>query len=97
LADEASQNFENDLNKLVNTIDQSGNMRKDLKKTFYDSISTLRSLFQSMKLTLDEKRMQIKHMEYEVTKVNKELENCRSMTQMDKQRHLETASRRHQE
>ena len=81
MADEASQNIENELNKLVNTIDQSGNMRKDLKKTFYETVSTLRSLFQSMKETLDEKTTQIKHMENEVTKVNKELENCRVMTQ----------------
>jgi len=45
MADEASQNIENELNKLVNTIDQSGNMRKYLKKTFYETVSTLRSLF----------------------------------------------------
>jgi peptidoglycan hydrolase CwlO-like protein len=56
MADEASQNIENELNKLVNTVDQSGNMRKDLKKTFYETVSTLRSLFQSMKETLDEKQ-----------------------------------------
>jgi hypothetical protein len=35
MADEASQNIEDALNKIVNTTDQSRNMRKDLKETIF--------------------------------------------------------------
>lgn len=94
MADVTSQNIENELIKLVNTTDQSGNMRKDLKKTIYESVSTLRSLFQSMKETLDEKTRQIEHMGNEVTKLNKELVNCRSTTQKEQ---AEAPSVRNQE
>jgi ribosome recycling factor len=80
MADEASQNIEDALKKIVNTTDQRGNMRKDLKKTIFESASTLRNLFHKMKEMLDEKTRQNKHLENEATKMNKELDNCRSRT-----------------
>jgi len=60
MADEVSQNFEDALNKIVNTTDQSGNMRKELKKTIFETVSTLRNLFNKMKVMLDEKTRQNK-------------------------------------
>jgi len=80
MADEAIQNIEDALNKIVNTTDQSGNMRKDLKKTIFETVSTLRNLFHNIKEMIDEKTKQNKHLENEVTKMNKELDNCRSTT-----------------
>jgi 3-methyladenine DNA glycosylase Tag len=44
MADEASKNIEDALNKIVNTTDQSENMRKDLKKTIFETVSSLRNL-----------------------------------------------------
>jgi 3-methyladenine DNA glycosylase Tag len=44
MADEVSQNIENALNKIVNTTDQSGNMRKELKKTIFETVSTHKSI-----------------------------------------------------
>jgi len=60
MADEVSQNIENALNKIVNTTDQSGNMRKELMKTIFETVSTLRNLFNKMKGMLDEKTRQNK-------------------------------------
>ena len=66
------------MNKIVNTRYQSGNMRKDLKKTIFETVSNLRNLFHKMKEMLGEKTRQNKHLENDVTKMNKELDSCRS-------------------
>jgi len=44
MADEVTRSIEDALNKIVNTTDQSGNMRKKLKKNIYETVSTLRNL-----------------------------------------------------
>ena len=53
-------------------------MRKDLKKTIFETVSNLRNLFHKMKEMLGEKTRQNKHLENDVTKMNKELDSCRS-------------------
>jgi Lon protease-like protein len=53
MADEVSQNIEDALNTIVNSTDQNGNLRKDLKKTIVESVSTLRNLFHKMKEILN--------------------------------------------
>jgi len=80
MADEVSQNIEDALNKVVNTADQSGNVRKDLKKTKIETVNTLRNLFHKMKEMRNKETRQNKHLENEVTEMNKELDNCRSTT-----------------
>ena len=49
MADVMNQDIEDALNKIVNTTDQSGNTRKDLKNTIFEIISTLRNLFYKLK------------------------------------------------
>jgi len=49
MADELKQGIDDALNKIVNTTDQSGNMRKDLKKIIYETVSTLRTLVYKLK------------------------------------------------
>ena len=49
MADELKQGIDDALNKIVNTTDQSGNMRKDLKKITYETVSTLRTLVYILK------------------------------------------------
>ena len=85
-----SQNIEITLNKIVNTtdqggnmrkelkktIDQNGNMRKELKKTIFETVSTVRNLFHKMKGMLDEKTRQNKQMEKEIKTVKIELHAC---------------------
>ena len=82
MADEMNQNIEDALNKIVNTTEQSGNMRKDLKRTIFETVSTLRNLFYKLKETLDEKTKQNTPLEKEFNKRNKELYNCRSTSLM---------------
>jgi hypothetical protein len=89
MADDVRQNIENALNKIVNTTDQSGNMIKELKKTIFKTVSTLKNLFHKMKGTLDEKTRQNKQMEKEINTVKIELDAYRSATAMG---HAETTS-----
>ena len=49
--EEVARSIENAL-KLLSTTDQSGNMRKELKKAIYENVSTLRNLFVKMQATL---------------------------------------------
>ena len=46
--------IEEALNKIVKTTEQSGNMRKELKKTIYETMSTVRNLFVTLKVQLEE-------------------------------------------
>ena len=50
--EEVARSIEEALNKIVSTADQSGKMRKELKKALYENVSTLRSLFVKMQATL---------------------------------------------
>jgi uncharacterized coiled-coil DUF342 family protein len=79
MADDVSQVIDNALNKIVNTTDQSGNMRKELKKTIFETVSTLRNLFNTMKGRLDERTRRNKQLEAEVNTVKTELDSCRTM------------------
>jgi methylphosphotriester-DNA--protein-cysteine methyltransferase len=92
MADEVSENIENALNKIVNTTDQSGNMRKELKKTIFETVSNLRNLFRKMKGILDEKTRQNKRMEKEI----RELMHAEMQPLWDMQRHLASESGTHQ-
>jgi hypothetical protein len=51
-----TRNIEAAINKIVNTTEQSGNMRKELKKTIYETVSTLRNLFVTLKARLEESK-----------------------------------------
>jgi hypothetical protein len=63
MADETSELIENALNKIVTTTEQSGNMRKDLKNTIFETVSTLRNLFVCMESSRDEQKVQISELE----------------------------------
>jgi hypothetical protein len=45
MADDVYDGIENSLNVIVSTTGSSGNMKKELKTTFFDTVSTLRRLF----------------------------------------------------
>ena len=49
-----TQDIEAALNRIVNTTEQSRNMRKELEKTIYEMVSTLRNLFMTLKVQLEE-------------------------------------------
>jgi len=63
MAEEVTQSIEDALNRIVKTTDQSGNMRKELKKNIYETVSTLKNLFIKMKAMLEEGTRQGTQME----------------------------------
>ena len=94
MADEVSQVIENALNKIVNTTDQSGNMKKELKKIILETVSTLRNLFTKMKEMCDKRTRQNKQLENEINTVKAELVSCRSAIATG---HAETSGDRERE
>jgi len=64
------------LNKIANTTDQSGNM-KDLKKTIYETVSTLRNLFMRMNVELEEGKSEKGRLEKELKDTKIALDACR--------------------
>jgi len=62
-----TRDFEAALNKIVNTTEQSGNMRKGLKKTIYETVSTPTNLFVTLKLETEEGKCQKGRLERELT------------------------------
>jgi hypothetical protein len=54
MTDEVCQDIESELNKISSTTDQSGNMRKGLKKIICESVSKLRNFFTKIKVMNDE-------------------------------------------
>jgi regulator of replication initiation timing len=77
MADTVSEDIQAALNKIVNTADQSKNMRKDLKKTIFQNVSNLRNLFSELMGKIDEKTKLIRYNETENNKVKAELAACR--------------------
>ena len=45
MADDVQDNIENALNETASTTERSGNMKKELKQTIYQTVSKLRKLF----------------------------------------------------
>jgi len=76
LADEVEEEFENALNLVVKTTEQSGNMKKALKE-IYESVSTLRHLFVKLKFSGDRKQSEINNLTEKACKLETELHRCR--------------------
>jgi hypothetical protein len=94
MADVVSEDIQAALNKTVTMTDQSGNLRKDLKKTIFETVSNLRNLFTELKGIIDEKTRQIIHNESQINKVKVELAACR---QEAAKAHAETSTVRVEE
>jgi predicted transcriptional regulator len=45
MADDVQDDIENELNQIASATERSGNMKKELKQTIYQSVSKLRKLF----------------------------------------------------
>ena len=51
MADDVSEGIENALKIIVSTAERSGNMKKELKQTIFETVSTLRNLFVKLKVS----------------------------------------------
>ena len=94
MAYDVLQGIKDALNKIVNTTDQSGNMKKELKKNIYKKLSTLRNLVNSMQVLLEEEIRQRTQTEKENSALKTELEASRRDNKKGK---LETSTGRERE
>ena len=63
MADEVENGIENALNLVVITTERSGNVKKELKQTIYETVSTLRNLFVQLRNKNDLKTSKISALE----------------------------------
>jgi methionine synthase I (cobalamin-dependent) len=64
MADEVSDQIEDPLNLIVSTTEQSGNMNKGLKKSIFETVSTLRNLFVNLRVSRFSKTTEISKLEW---------------------------------
>ena len=82
------------LNLIVTTADRSGSMKKHLKQTILDTVSTLRDLYVQLKSSRDSNSQTIRELERRVASMKAELEaSSGAMVKV----HRETSSSRTQE
>ena len=93
--DRVTRDIEAALNKIVNTNEQSGNMRKELKKTIYETVSTLRNLFVTLKGQLEEGKSENERLESELRDTKIILNGRKKVSNtVDTERRPETSSDR---
>jgi len=71
-----SDQIQNVLNLIVRTTEQSGNMKKGLKQTIFETISTFRNLFVKLTDSRHSKTTYDSKMEIQVIKLQAEREEC---------------------
>jgi hypothetical protein len=91
MADEVTKSIEDALNKIVHTTDLSGNMKKELKKNVYETVSTLRNIFNKINVR---RRMRQKPKLKKNSAIKTELEACKRANAKGK---LETPTDRERE
>ena len=65
------------VSRKLSTAERSGNMKKELKQTIFETVRTLRNLFVKLKDSRDGKSNTISGLEGRVAKMKAELEECR--------------------
>jgi hypothetical protein len=76
MADDVCEGIENVLNIIVSITDRSGNMKKELKQTIFETISTLRKLIVKL-ADRNSETSAISKLEAQVSKMKAELDACR--------------------
>ena len=79
MPDDVNGGIENALNTIART-ERSGNMKKELKLTIYETVSTLRKLFVKLKDINDSKTRAIAELELQVASKKVELTGFRNRT-----------------
>jgi len=79
MAEEANLQLENVLSTLLSISEKSGNLSKDLKKDFVDSVSNLRNIFVNLKNSSGEQMTKISLLKSEVKKVKAELQERKTV------------------
>jgi hypothetical protein len=80
MADDVNEGVETALNTISSTTERSGNMKKELKNTIHETVSTLRKLFAKLKDMNDSKTRTICELETLVANTKAELYDVRKRT-----------------
>ena len=70
MADDVNEGIENALNVIVSTTGSSGNMKKELKTTIFDTVSILRKLFVKLLDTNESNARKITELERQIANTN---------------------------
>jgi hypothetical protein len=81
MADDVNADIADALNIISSTTERSSNMKKELKNTIYETVSTLRKLFAKLKNIDDSKSKKISELETLVATTKAELERAISKTE----------------
>jgi len=81
MADDVNEGIENALNVIVSTTRSSGNKKKELKTTIFDTVSNLRKLFAKLIDTNENNARKIAELEKQVANTKKKREVGRSRAQ----------------
>jgi hypothetical protein len=82
MADEEQQEIENALNTIASSTEQSTKMKKEIKQTIYNTVSTLRKLFAMLKEVHGSKTITISELQTLVATTKAELAVARDNTVM---------------
>jgi len=74
MAQEVAEGIEDALNLIVSTTERSGNMKKELKQTMFETVRTLRNISVKLKNISDVRFSKISELEEQVTKTKAELQ-----------------------
>jgi len=74
MADDVNQQIDDALNKIVKLTDQSGNLKKELKREIHETVSSLRILIFTLKENLNERISENSQLQNEVYELKKDLE-----------------------
>jgi len=74
MADDVNQQIDDALNKIVKLTDQSGNLKKELKREIHETVSSLRNLIFTLKENLNERTSEKSQLQNEVNELKKDLE-----------------------
>ena len=83
MADEVNEGIVNALDTIVTTTERSGNMKKELKQTIYETVSTLRKLFTKSIETNNSNTRAISDLEKIVANTKTELDEVKGRATKD--------------
>ena len=81
MADNVNVDIVNALDIISSMTERSGNMKKELKNTIYETVSTLRKLFAKLKNIDDSKSRKISELETLVATTKAELVDAKNRTE----------------
>jgi hypothetical protein len=83
MADDVEEGIVLALDTIVTTTERSGNMKKELKQTIYETVSTLRKLFTKLIETNNSNTRQITELEKKVTNTETEFDELKGKVSID--------------